>query len=162
MAKAKKQEANTDRIQAPSAITAEDIALDMELERMAHEEPVAAIEPDLVAPLTKEKPDLEHLREHLEGNYAAAKTLNELEHQVAIAKRLGCKAIDADPAIIRLIFGHDFSEKHGFAMYKDVAVHFPDTFAEVKAKSRMTVEQKVFGHSKSAISTNIANRGDVK
>ena len=153
---------NTDELQAPGAITAEDLALERELERIAHEEPVADIEPDLVKPLTKEKREFEHLKEHLDGNYAPAKTLNELDQQVAIAKRLGCKAIDAEPEVIHFHFGADYPEALGFAMYKDIAVHFPNAFEGVKAKSKQTVEQKLFGHSKIQMSPHAANRGDVK
>lgn len=136
---------NTDSMQAPGAITAEDMAFEQELERLAKEEPVEGIDQDLAKTLTKEKRSLEHLREHLEGNYAPAKTLNELDQQVMIAKRLGCTAIDAEKHVIQYHFGHDYPEALGFAMYKDIAVHFPNAFDGVKAKSKMTVEQKLFG-----------------
>lgn len=133
---------------APTAITEEDLALERELERMALESPIPDIDPDIAKPLTKEKVSLEHLRDQVDGEYRAAKTLNELDQQVSVAKRLGCDSIDAAPEIIRYYCGKDYSESHGFFMYKDIKVHFPQTYEAVKARAKMTVEQKLFGSSK--------------
>ncbi len=139
---------STDEISAPSAVTAEDLALERELERIALETPIPDIEPDMAKPLTKEKQSFDHLSEHIEAEYRAAKTLNELEQQVVLAKRLKCDAVDAEPEIIRYYCGPDYSEAHGYFMYKDVKVCFPKSFAGVKAQSSMTVEQKLFGQTK--------------
>jgi len=133
---------------APTAITEEDLALERELERMALESPIPDIDPDIAKPLTKEKVNLEHLREHVDGEYRAAKTLNELDQQVSVAKRLGCDSIDAQPEIICYYCGKDYAESHGFFMYKDIKVHFPQTYEAAKLRSKMTVEQKLFGESK--------------
>lgn len=134
--------------QASTAITAEDLALDMELERMAMEEPIPDLEPALVTTLTKEKPSTEHLRDHMDGEYRMAQTLNELEHQITIAKRLGCDSIDADPKVIYLYCGKDYPRSLGFFMYKDIKVHFPNEYEGTKARLKQTIEQKIFGESK--------------
>lgn len=138
---------DTDKVAAPSAITAEDLALEAELERMSLEAPIQDIGPNLSKPLTKEKPDIDHLREHLDLEYAPAKTLNELEQQVALAKRLGCTSIDAAPEVIRYYAGASYSEDFGFFMYKDIRVCFPKAYEGVRARQNMTVEQKLFGGS---------------
>ncbi len=139
---------STDEILAPTAITEEDMALDRELERLAMETPVANIDADLSAPLKKEKLELDHLRWHVGDAYKPAASLNELDQQVSVAKRLHCDSIDATDEIIYYYCGEDYARSHGFFMYKDIRVHFPEEYASAEKKSRMTVEQKLFGESK--------------
>lgn len=151
MKEAELGQARIDQVRAEnafSAITEEDLALDMELDRMAMEEPIPDMEPSLEKPLTKEKVSMDHLREHLAEEYSPARTLNELEQQVMIAKRLGCDSVDAEDKIIYHYCGANYKRSLGFFMYKDIKVHFTKEYESTKARLKQTIEQQMFGNSK--------------
>ncbi len=129
---------------APGAVTAEDLAFEADLQRMAGEEVLPDIEQEYLAPLTKEKREGNHLRDHVD-NYSPAKTINELDTQVTIAKPLGAD-IDVSPQVMKHLFGPTY--KLTSAMYKDVRLNLPDTFDSNTAQSKKTLEQHLFGNSK--------------
>lgn len=134
----------TDVLTAPSAVTAEDLAFESELQRMSGEEIIPDIDQEYIAPLTKEKRDGNHLRDHME-NYRPAQSINELDTQVAVAKPLGAE-IDVTPQVMKHIFGPKYNLSSG--MYRDVQLNLPETFEANVAKSKVSLEQHLFGNSK--------------
>lgn len=132
---------------AMSAVTAEDLAFERELERMALEQP-----PIEAGPAITFKKEIEHrelLSEHVE-DYSPASTVNELENQVHMAKELGCDSIEGTPALIKTYCRSHYPDDVGYFIFKNVKVYIAGFFEQSKSKAKAndSIEQKLFGHSK--------------
>lgn len=132
---------------ASAAYTDEDAELDRELEKMAREqEPQVAIDPE-PQPMRKLKENYELLRDHVE-DYKPASTVNELEDQVHLAKEYGCDSIEATPKLVRHYNRKDYPEKVGYFIFRNIKVYIDGHFAEAMKRDKITMEEKLFGHSK--------------
>lgn len=132
-----------------SVYTAEDAALDAEIERVAATketmEPISDDGP--VVEMKKVKEHLELLRSHVE-NYKPAATIRELEEQVHIATGEGCDSIEATDQVIKGLFRADFDHiknETGYGIYKNIRIYLDGHFEKHKNADKLTMEQKLFG-----------------
>ena len=117
--------------------TAEDRALDYELERMAKEEPLPDIEPAHPEP-KPEKLDYRLLSDFVE-NYKPASTINELMFQVDQAKQIGCDSIEGTPALIRHYCRKVYPSDVGYFIFHDIKVYIPGYFEESVKRDKRTI-----------------------
>lgn len=132
---------------AAAAITDEDLALDRELEMMSRntEPDVSDVDPGVS--IKKEVQDYTHLAEVID-DYKPAMTLQELEDQVTLAKHHECDSIYASPKVIRYYTKKDYPDKVGYFIFKDIKVYIEGFFEQSKKRDSQTMEQKIFGDSK--------------
>lgn len=132
---------------ALNAVTDEDLALEMELQKMAVELPPEAQEGSNLNLLKKEKIESDLLAEHLE-NYKPASTVNELLEQVHLAKEVGCDSVEATPQLVKHYCRRHYPDDVGYFMFHDVKVWIAGFHETHKRFDGLTIEQKLFGHSK--------------
>ncbi len=134
-----------------SALTAEDIALDRELEAMAKDQPQVS-DNGPVMEVKRTKDVIEHLREVVE-KYTPASNMAELTEQVHVAKSEGCDSIDGTPTLVRQIFRKDYEyiEKNvGYGIYHDIRIYIDGYFDKHKGADSQTMEQRLFQGPKEA------------
>lgn len=125
--------------------SAEDAALDRELERMASQEPILDSEP--VQVLKKETVKRELLADYMEG-YRPANTVNELLEQVHLAKEADCDSIEATPTLIKHYCRKKYPDDVGYFIFHDVKVWIAGFFETHSKKDSISVERRMFGESK--------------
>lgn len=133
-----------DKVNPLETITAEDLALERELEK-AHENQSFDSEPVVTVKTTIENINL--LRTHV-PEYMPASTISELKDQVFWAKANGCDSIEATKELVRHVFRKDFDHIEkvvGYAIYQDVRVYIDGLFSERSKQDNMSIDQKTFG-----------------
>ncbi len=126
---------------AESTYTDEDRALDLELERLAAETPVADIsDRDLQPAVKKEIMHNELLCDHVEG-YRPASTVNEIMDQVHQAKMHDCDSIYATPQLVKYYVrsGFEQTKKAGFFMFHDIKVYLEGSYEDAQIRLNKTV-----------------------
>lgn len=127
--------------------TAEDAALDAELEQLAKQRPqVTEDAPAAAMEVVKPRESLEHLSAHVDGEYKPASNMAELQEQVHLAKQVGADSIDGTEALIRMIFRVDFDKikaSIGYGIYHNIRVYLDGMFDGLKNMDKMTMEQKL-------------------
>jgi hypothetical protein len=131
---------------AMAAITDEDLAFERELQRAAFEEPIID-DPGPATTFKKEADKRELLSEHVEG-IEPAKSVNELLSQVHTAKEAGCDSIEATPEVVRYYCRKHYPDDVGYFIFQDVKVYIAGLHKTKSAQDKLTVEQKLFGGSK--------------
>lgn len=107
---------------AMSAVTAEDLAFERELQRMHLESPITKAETE--KPIIKEVVHHDFLGDAME-NYRPAATLNELEQQAWAAKSIQADSIEATEQVIRYFTKDAYPDKVGYFIYKNIKVFIP-------------------------------------
>jgi len=138
------QALRADHVQAASAVTAEDLEFERQLQAATASEP--GIEAGPNTQLRKEKIYPKLLAEHVD-DYVPAQTHTDLLEQVHMAKQLGCDSVEADPRIIRqLTLKSGYPDDVGFLWFQDVMVWIPGFYEPDGDK--MSVDAKIFANSK--------------
>lgn len=142
--------ANVEPSTALSAVTPEDLAFEMELQR-AHqdEQPMPQIDDhDPVVQLKQDRLHTEMLKEQM--IVEPATSIRELDDQVHAAKELGCDSVEATKALVKSFCRKDFDvvEKVGFFLYHDIKVFIQGRHEEAVKSMNQTIESRMFSHSK--------------
>lgn len=127
-------------------ITQEDIALDQELEQLAAKRPQVS-DSGPAPDVQKARETLDHLAEHMDGEYMPASTMAELQEQVHQAKQFGADSIDGTEALIKQIFRNDFDkikDSIGFGIYHDIRVYIHGKFESLRNAGKLSMQQKLF------------------
>lgn len=124
---------------APGAITAEDLALEAEIQRMAQEQgPPPEIEPvPASAIVTKEKDTRELLSDHV-IDYKPATTITELKDQVYLAKANGCDSVECTLQVGKSIVRDGSLETVGYFLFHDVKVYIEGLYEKARARDKRT------------------------
>lgn len=134
---------------ALGAVTAEDLAFERALQESEADAP--DIEAGPAVTLKKEKLNLNLLSDHIE-DYAPAATHGDLLEQVHLAKEYGADSIEATEKVIRqLTLKSGYPTETGYLWFHDVKVWIPGFYETHAQNDKMTIEAKVFGHSKTPI-----------
>jgi hypothetical protein len=120
---------------APSAITDEDLNLDIALQQLHVAQELPRQEDGVPLKLTEEERTTEFLGDVM-ADYKPASTINDLEGQVHQAKSMRVDSIEASDAIIKYFCRDAFPEKQGFFIYKDIKV-----FITGRAKDHKTTDR---------------------
>jgi hypothetical protein len=122
-----------------NAITAEDMALDRELDRLAQEQgPPPDIDPVPAGVGLKKESEVRVLLSEFVDDYAPAKTRSELDDQVWLAKSKGCDSIECTLDVGRSIIRDGSLESVGYFMFKDVKVYIDGAFEKARARDKRT------------------------
>lgn len=135
---------------AMAAITPEDLAIDMQLKAMLLENEMPEISDNVSAkPVTQERHS-DCLLSDLLPETKVVMTLNELEHQCALAKQLGADAIEADEKVIRYFTRNSFPETKavGYFMFKDIKVFLPERFKATRNTDKENMFMSLHGSPK--------------
>lgn len=135
---------------AAAAVTPEDLAIDMQLEAMLKENELPEISDNVaVKPVVQERKQ-DCLLGDLVEDITLATTLNELEHQCALAKQLGADAIEAAEKVVRYFTRGSFEDVKtaGYFMYKDIKVFLPERFSETPKTDKMNMFWTLHGEPK--------------
>jgi hypothetical protein len=127
-----------------SSYTDEDRLLDLELERLAAENPPLKVSDHDVTPEVKrEITHDELLSEHVE-NYKPASTINEIMDQVHQAKLFDCDSIYATPEIVKYYTRKDYDHtvKAGYFMFHDIKVYLEGHFERARTRDTRTTLDK--------------------
>lgn len=136
--------ARSEHKMASSAITAEDLEFERQLQAAEADMPGIEQGPNTV--LRKEKVYPKLLSEHID-DYEPAKTHMDLIEQVHMAKQLGCDSVEATPQVIRqLTLKSGYPDKEGYLWFSDVRVWIPGAYEPDGDK--MSVDAKIFANSK--------------
>jgi hypothetical protein len=128
---------------AASAITAEDLAFEAELQSLNQSEMPAAVEQVAVPTIKPERTGSRLLSSEM-PEIQPAKTLAELDNQVFLATSSDCDAIEADEKIIRYFTRNTYPEQQGYFMYKGVRVFIPGRFATTENTDKGNMYTKVY------------------
>ena len=127
---------------AAAAVTDEDMAFDRELERLARntEPEVSDIDDQ---PVVRKTIDPYTMLSDFIENYQPAKTPQELEDQIMLAKHHECDSVEATPQLIKY-----YTKKVpevGYFLFRDIKVYIPGFFEQSSKRDKETVEYRNFG-----------------
>lgn len=130
---------------APAAVTAEDMALDRQLDAMAAELPPVIDDPDPPGmTVKKENEKREMLGDVVEG-YMPAINEEQLRTQVHLAKQEGCDSIEVTGPLAKRFCRDPNLEKVGYFMYHDIKVYIEGFYEQASKRDKQTIEQRLFG-----------------
>lgn len=127
---------------APAAITAEDLALDRELEKLARDQEHVDISDKEPVPMKKAIEPYTLLSSVMEVE--PAKNITELDEQVFDAKQSDCDSIEATPGLVRYFCKREYPDKVGYFVYHDIKVYIAGFFDQSVKKDKLTIEQRNF------------------
>jgi hypothetical protein len=90
-----------------------------------------------------------------------ARTLNEFHSMISICIVNGEKEMLASANVLKSLLKHNYDPKAGHMIYQDVFVYEEGRKAEVQKKLGLTLEEKLFGHSKVGVSEPISKANDI-
>jgi hypothetical protein len=129
-----------------NAITAEDMALDRELDRLAQEQgPPPDIDPVPAGVGLKKESEVRVLLSEFVDDYLPARTITELKDQVYLAKANGCDSVECTLEVGKSIIRDGSLETVGYFTFQDVKVYIVGSFEKASARDKRTtwdVEEK--------------------
>lgn len=87
-----------------------------------------------------------------------AKTINEFQDQIAVAKAHGIKELFATAGILKHYLRTGYDKSPGYFVYHGIKVYEEGKVAEAKAHDAVTMEQRNFGASVAKIESIPANK----
>ncbi len=137
-----------DWIAGVNAITDEDRALDRELEMMAKTEAPAVSDVDTTPAIRKSIEPYTMLSSIID-DLSPAKTILELDDQVHRAKMSECDSIECTEQLWKYYNKNGDPRNVGYFVYRDIKVYKVGFFDQSIKKDKETIEQRLFGASKS-------------
>lgn len=131
-----------------SAVTREDLELEMALQRSHEDEIIGTISDN--GPVVEVKPE-KFIRELLSDvltDTEPAATITELNNQVHLAKEMDCDSIEATPALVRSFNRKHYPDDVGYFIYHDIKVYIAGFHAVASKRDKETVESRLFKDSK--------------
>ena len=129
-----------------ATFTAEDAALDAELNRMsAMNELPPDVEPEPMGTTVSKPKEVREMLSSVFTDLQPAQTDQDLRDQVYQAKLEGCDSIEATLAIAKRFCRDPLLEKVGYFIYHDIKVYIVGKHADVKKRDSISTEEKLFG-----------------